>query len=405
MSVVHDISAIRKAQEEKQKLEVQLQNAQKLESLGTLAGGVAHDLNNILSGIVSYPELLLLDLEPDSPLRGPLLAIKESGEKAAGIVQDLLTLARRGVTAPKIINPRQIVIDFINTPEYRNLTAINSRVTVDTRLAPDTLNVAGSSLHISKSLMNLVANAVDAMPSGGTLTIETGNRYFDQPYQGYEAIPEGEYSVLKVSDLGIGMPPSDLERIFEPFYTKKAMGRSGTGLGMSVVWGTVKDHDGYIDIQSEEGTGSTFSLYFPASRSDDEIAPSVHIDDYLGHDEAILIVDDSRNQRDLAARMLQRLGYDAHTAPSGEAALQAMQQQAFDLIILDMIMDPGMDGLETFKRMRQTWNAQKAIIASGYSESDRVREMQKMGAGSYVKKPYTLEKIGIAVRKELDRDS
>jgi PAS domain S-box-containing protein len=403
MSVVHDLTGIREAQEEKRKLEIQLQNAQKLESLGTLAGGVAHDLNNILSGIVSYPELLLMDLAPDSPMQGPLRAIKESGEKAAEIVQDLLTLARRGVAAKKILNLNQIIGDFLASPEYRNLVSQNSRITVDTRLEADSLNMAGSALHISKTLMNLVANAVDAMPSGGEMTLATTNRYIDQPYHGFETIPEGEYTVLEISDQGIGMPPSDVERIFEPFYTKKSMGRSGTGLGMSVVWGTVKDHDGYFDIHTEEGSGTTFVLYFPANRSDTEITAPVYIDDYLGRGETILIVDDSKEQRELAARMLKRLGYETHTAVSGEEAVDMLTGQAFALVVLDMIMDPGLDGLETFEKILQTTPDQKAVIASGFSESERVKKMQELGAGSYVKKPYTLEKIGVAVRKELDR--
>ena len=272
---------------------------------------------------------------------------------------------------------------------------------VETRLGVDLLNTAGSPLHLSKTLMNLVSNAVDAMPSGGDIEIATANTYIDKTYQGYETIPEGEYAVLTVSDQGIGMPASDLERIFEPFYTKKSMGRSGTGLGMSVVWGTLKDHDGFIDIDSREGFGTTFRLYFPVTRSEGEIPTTVYIEDYLGNGESILVVDDSREQRELAARMMKRLRYEVHIAPSGESALEMMAGRTFDLVILDMIMDPGMDGLATFKRMRRIAPRQKAIIASGYSESERVREMQRIGAGSYVRKPYTLEKIGIAVRKEL----
>ncbi len=216
-------------------------------------------------------------------------------------------------------------------------------------------------------------------------------------------LPEGEYAVWEVVDQGIGISADDVTRIFEPFYTKKSMGCSGTGLGMSVVWGTVKDHDGFLDIRSEEGAGTTFTLYFPATRSAEEITDPVYIEDYLGQGESILVVDDSQKQRRLAARMLQRLGYDIETAGSGEIALELMEVRRFDLVILDMIMDPGMDGLETFKQMHRIAPRQKAVIASGYSESERVREMQRLGAGSYVKKPYTLEKIGMAVRKELDR--
>ena len=253
MVVAHDLTEIRQAQEEKRKLEIQLQNAQKLESLGTLAGGVAHDLNNILSGIINYPELLLLDLEQNSPMRDPLLRIKESGERAAEIVQDLLTLARRGVGKKRVVSLTQIVGNFLKSPEYNKIVEGRDNLQVEIRLAEDVLNVAGSDVHISKSLMNLMANAADAMPSGGKMIVSASNRYIDHPYNGFEVVPEGEYVTLSVADVGIGMPQSDLHRIFEPFYTKKAMGRSGSGLGMSVVWGTVKDHEGFIDITTERG--------------------------------------------------------------------------------------------------------------------------------------------------------
>ena len=205
--------------------------------------------------------------------------------------------------------------------------------------------------------------------------------------------------------MGIGMSQADVQRIFEPFYTKKAMGRSGTGLGMSVVWGTVKDHGGFIDIITEEGTGTTFVLYFPATRLEQEISESVYIDDYLGRGESILVVDDVEEQRGLAARMMQRLGYKVDSAASGEEAVRLIKEKTYDLLILDMIMPAGMDGLETYREILKTNPNQRVVIASGYSETERVHEMQRMGAGGYVKKPYTLEKIGLAVRSELDRQS
>lgn len=238
---------------------------------------------------------------------------------------------------------------------------------------------------------------------GGDIAITTDNRYIDRDQRGFERIPEGEYTVLEVSDTGIGMLTSDLERIFEPFYTKKAMGRSGTGLGMSVVWGTLRDHEGYIDIQTEEGRGTTFQLFFPVTRQEKQISETVYIDDYLGRGESILVVDDSPEQRALASRMLQRLRYDVSTASSGENALSAIQEARYNLVVLDMIMPPGWDGLETYQAILEHQPHQKAIIASGYSENERVRAMQQIGAGEYVKKPYTLEKFGLAVRKELDR--
>ncbi|MBN1102961.1 MAG: PAS domain S-box protein [Deltaproteobacteria bacterium] len=404
MTVVHDLTDIRRAEQERKLLEVKLQNAKKLELLGTLAGGVAHDLNNILSGIVSYPDLLLLDIEADSPLREPLLSIKNSGQRAAEMVQDLLTLARRGVASRKVINLNQIVRDFIASPEWRRLVGDRRDLHVQTNLSEGMLNLVGSETHISKTLMNLVANAADAMPVGGTITIATRDCYIDKPFTGFEIIPEGKYTVMEVSDVGTGIPSSDLEKIFEPFYTKKVLGRSGTGLGMSVVWSAVKDHGGFIDISTEEGSGTTFVLYFPASREEMKVPAPVYIEEYLGKGESILIVDDAPEQRELAKRMMQRLQYDVSTAASGEDAVVLIQKRPFDLLILDMIMPPGIDGLETYGQILEVVPDQKAIIASGYAETERVREAQRIGAGCYIKKPFTLERIGLAVRAVLDRE-
>ena len=403
MTVAHDLTETRKAEEEKKALEVKLQNAQKLEALGTLAGGVAHDLNNILSGIVSYPDLLLLDIEENSPLKQPLLTIRRSGEKAAEIVQDLLTLARRNVAHKELVNLNQIVNEFIASPEYSKIMYDRDDLHVETNLRDGIFNMVGYSTHLSKTVMNLVANAADAMPAGGGITISTRECYVDTPYTGFEVIPQGEYNIIEISDTGIGMPLSELNKIFEPFYTKKALGRSGTGLGMSVVWGTVKDHDGFIDIISEEGSGSTFRLYFPISRSEVKPPPSVYIEDYIGKGESILIIDDAQEQRHLVKRMMQRLGYDVYTAASGEAAVEMIKDRPFDVLILDMIMPPGMDGLETYRRILKIVPHQRAIIASGYAETEHVHAAQRIGAGSYIKKPFTLEKIGLAVRAELDK--
>jgi CheY-like chemotaxis protein len=252
--------------------------------------------------------------------------------------------------------------------------------------------------------MNLVSNAAEAMPDGGSILLSTENRYIDQPISGYDDVEEGDYVVLTLSDSGIGISAADQKRIFEPFYTKKVMGRSGTGLGMAVVWGTVKDHKGYIDVESVEGRGTTFTLYFPAVRT--KLTPSesrVSLDDYKGNGESVLVVDDVKEQRDLATLMLRKLGYAVTTVASGEEALAYLQDNSADLVVLDMIMDPGMDGFETFNRVLQIRPGQKAIIASGFSESERVKQAQQLGAGVYVKKPYLLEKIGAAVRAELDR--
>lgn len=271
-------------------------------------------------------------------------------------------------------------------------------------LEPDLLNISGSSVHLGKALFNLVSNASEAMPKGGTLTIKTFNQYLDRPIQGYDEVREGDYVVLSVSDTGEGIPADDLKRIFEPFYTKKVMGRSGTGLGLAVVWGTVKDHYGYINVQSEEGKGSTFTLYLPVTREEISTDPArVSFSEYMGNGESILVVDDVKGQRALAEEILKKLNYTVKSVSRGEEAVAYLKAHKVDLLVLDMIMDPGMDGLETYKRILEIHPRQKAIIVSGFSESDRVHSAQALGAGAYVKKPYIMEKMGLAVRKELDR--
>jgi two-component system cell cycle sensor histidine kinase/response regulator CckA len=252
--------------------------------------------------------------------------------------------------------------------------------------------------------MNLVSNAAESISGKGEVTIRTENRYLDKAVRGYDAVEEGDYAVLTVSDTGIGIPVEDRERIFEPFYTKKTMGRSGTGLGLAIVWGTVKDHNGYIDVQTEVGQGTTFTLYFPVTREELIVQQQkIPIERYMCKGESVLVVDDIAEQRDVAAGLLARLGYEVHSVSSGEEAVEYLKGNKSDILVLDMIMTPGIDGLETYKRVLEVNPQQKAIIVSGFSETDRVKEAQKLGAGAYVKKPYMMEKIGLAVRKELDR--
>jgi PAS domain S-box-containing protein len=404
LCIGNDISDLKRADRDKKELQAQLQRAQKMEAIGTLAGGVAHDLNNILSGIVSYPELLLMDLPSESPLTKPILTIQKSGEKAAAIVQDLLTLARRGVAATEVVNLNSIIMEYLLSPEHAKLEMNHPNVTIERKFDPNLLNILGSPVHLSKTIMNLVSNTAEAMLDGGKILITTENRYEDRAKNAYDDIKEGDYATVTVKDTGIGISQEDLERIFEPFYTKKSMGRSGTGLGMAVVWGTVKDHQGYIDIQSKEGRGTSVSLYFPVTRKTlKKEVNLVSLESLMGHGESILVVDDIKEQREIASEILEKLGYTVISVSSGEEAITFMENKPADLMVLDMIMDPGIDGLETYQRILEINPAQKAIIASGYSESKRVKEAQRLGAGEYVKKPYLLEKIGRAVRVELDK--
>ncbi len=394
------------AEEERMRLEAELLRAKQMELLGRLAGGVAHDLNNVLSGIVSYPDLLLLELPPESEMRVPLQNIKRAGERAAAIVQDLLTLARRGISVKEQVQLNEIVRSYLQSPEFIALKQEYPKVRVETRLAGDLQTVIGSPLHLEKAVMNLLVNAFEAIEQEGTVVVSTENRWLDTSRQGYDTIIPGNYVVLTVTDTGVGISRENLEKIFEPFYTSKIMGRSGTGLGMTVVWGTVKDHGGYLDVESVRGRGTAIAVFLPAAEAGEreqarEAGGARRIEH--GSGERILLVDDAPEQRSLGNSILTTLGYRVETVASGEEAVAALQGgMEVDLVLLDMIMEPGMDGLDTYRKIRQLHPDQKVIIVSGYSETDRVREALELGVRSYLKKPYTLEEIAGAIGRELD---
>jgi len=398
-----DITDRKLAEEALRESEEKLARSRKMESMGLLAGGVAHDLNNVLSGIVSIPELILMDLPEDSKLRKPIKTMQESGHRAVTIVQDLLTVARGVAITKEPLNLNDIVSDYLQSPEFNKLKHFHPTVMVKTNLDTDLINISGSQVHIGKVVMNLVSNASEAIMGSGNVIISTMNRYVDRPIKGYDDVNIGEYAILSVSDDGSGISSVDLERIFEPFYTKKLMGKSGTGLGLAVVWNVVQDHKSYIDVTTDEN-GTTFELYFPITR--DEVSNkdlSIPIEDFKGDGETILVVDDEESQRDISCNMLDTLGYKTKAVSCGEEAVEYLKEHSVDLILLDMIMDPGINGRETYKRIIEIHPKQKAIIISGFAETEDVKEAQKLGAGKYLKKPITLEKIGRAFKEELGK--
>ena len=404
LSVIRDVSERVRKEKALRESEEKISRLRKMESLGLLAGGVAHDLNNVLAGIVGYPDLILMELPEDSKFRKAIVAMQESGLRAAAIVQDLLTVARGVAIEKRAMNLNRVIESYFKSPEYEKLLYYHPLITVKADLDSQLLPIKGSSVHINKVVMNLVSNAAEAIKSGGHVVVSTENRYLDQPLHGYNDVKKGEYVVLLVSDDGSGISSDDLKQIFEPFYTKKVMGRSGTGLGLTLVWNVVQDHGGYIDVVCDSH-GTRFELYFPITR-EAVVAefPPIPLEHLFGRGEMILVVDDVESQRELSCDMLKQLGYKTESVTGGKEAIEYVKEHSVDLLLLDMIMDPGMNGLETYEEIKKIHPKQKAIIVSGFSETDQVKGALKLGAGRYIKKPLILEALGRAVKEELNTE-
>ena len=397
LGVTRDVTPRWRIQRERAKLREQLERSKKMEALGLLAGGVAHDLNNILSGIMSYPDLIIKSLPDDSSLLKPLKVIERSGQRAAAVVDDLLTIAR-GVAKSRVVTHLNLVVNgHLKSAGYTQLRAKHPHVQVTVMTESDPWHVNCSVAHVDKALTNLLTNAMEAMTRAGEVTIQTENRIVDRPISGDYAVPAGNYAVLSVADMGDGIGPEDLNQIFEPFFTRKMMGRSGTGLGLAVVWNTVHDHGGYVTVSSGD-TGTRFDLYFPVTRSPLVAdAQPVPVDKLKGHGETILVVDDDPMQREIAVGMLKFLGYTVDAVASGEDAVARVHHTPIDLLLLDMIMPQGMNGRETYASICKIRPGQKAVIASGFSETEEVNRAQDLGAGALLKKPYSLESLGQAI--------
>ena len=402
--LLREADKLKRADAEKTELLKKLERSKKMESLGMLAGGVAHDLNNVLSGIVTYPELILLGLPEDSPMRDPIRLLRDSGQKAAAIVEDLLALAHKGPPSTTTLNiNRDVVLEFLESPEYIRIRNSGVNIRVETDLDPHLHSIRGSLFHLKKTLANLFANAAEAQPEGGRIIVATRNRFLDSPLPGYDSVRKGNYAVLKVSDSGIGILPEDMDKIFEPFYTKKFLKRNGTGLSMTVVWNTVNDHQGYITVESAVGKGTTFTLYCPstgeADREETRALTSVH--DYAGSGETVLVVDDIEQQRKIASDILAELNYTVVTAASGEEAVEYLKSHSVDVVLLDMVMGPGMNGLETYRAIVRHRPGQKAVIASGVAENIQVEEAIRLGIARYIKKPYSISNLGETIKHVL----
>ena len=377
-------------------MEARLHRSMKMETIGMMAGGVAHDLNNILSGIVSYPELVLLKLPKDSEVRGLIEAIHKSGKKAANIVADLLTVARGVAAVVETTNVNTLIDEYIGSPEFNQLQMCYPGVTLELHLDRDLDNVSCSPIHISKSVMNLITNAFEVTKAGQAVLLSTFISELPP-----EKLPAGRYVVISVEDSGGGIPEEFIPHIFEPFYSKKVMGKSGTGLGLTIVWNSAQDYGGGVFVDRLEH-GSRFSFYLPAtSDATSHWQEESMTVDLQGNGENILVIDDEPQQLDVAHHMLETLGYKGSFASSGEKGVEMALVGEFDLILIDMIMVPGIGGFEAYEKIIEKKIDQRAIIVSGFADEVEVKKMMELGVKRFVTKPYSLKELAVAIKEEL----
>lgn len=404
VGIARDVTARYNAEKDRRELLTKLEKAQRMESLAVLAGGVAHDLNNILGPLVAYPELILLKLPPDSPVRDRVESMGRAASQAAAMIDDLLAMARRGKYDMASIDLNEIIREYINSPGFHDLRRRNSGIQVHLELDTALPAIMGSRTHLLTILTNLASRAFESMPEGGHITVNSRSSYVETLASGYGEIVPGYYVSITVTDTGASIPKEDMNRIFEPYFSKNiaSFGSSG-GLGLSIVYGIVKDHSGYYEIDSAPGKGTSFSVLFPAITANTDITQ--HHADVLTGSETILIVDDVEEQRELAAEILRELGYTVISAANSRVALEQISHNHVDLVILDMIIENDQDGRDLYHRILEIRPGQKSIIISGYSATERVDEMQRLGAGSFVRKPFTRLELATAARRELDRNS
>ena len=388
-----DITKSKDTEKALKRSEEKLIRSKKMEAIGLMAGGVAHDLNNVLSGIVTTPELMLMKLDKDDPMTKYVNIIMKSGERATAIVSELLTIARGVISTKVSLNLNTIINEYLQSEEYRKVLRFHPNVKVVNNLLDDLLLINCSKIHMYKLILNLVSNAMESIDDKGEVIITTNNVYLDAPLMGYDKVAIGEYVYLQVKDSGSGIAESDIQHIFDPFYTKKQMGRSGTGLGLAVAWNVIQDHKGYINVKSSE-EGTIFEVYFPVTRQpiEDEVIIE-DINSYKGNEEIILIIDDSKEQIDISSYMLHHFNYKTKGVESGEEGVEYIKNNHVDLIILDMIMPGGMNGYETYLELKKIKPDIKVIIASGHAETSLIDKSLEEGVIDYLKKPYRVIEI------------
>lgn len=411
MISVIDLTDRVRAEEREKMLQERLARAERMEALGLMASGVAHDLNNVLGPIVSLPDMMTEAIRNDADAAPRLVMVlegldvmKKAAVRATRTVDELVTIGRQGRYALEPLLLNAVVERCMASEGLAQMRAEFAGVAVSLRLSQETLMIAGAEAHLMRALENLVRNALEATEPGGTVWVETMGQVLATPQAGYETIPAGAYAVLRVRDRGHGIPAAVLQRIMEPFFsTKRRAHGAGSGLGLSVVHGVVRSHNGFVDIQTIEGQGTTFNLYLPLLGATPAEPPEQPVP--AASQVRILIVDDEPAQRTAYRLLLKGVGYTVAVAATGEEALALVKQAAeageppYDLVVLDMIMD-GMDGLSTYEHVLQIVPGQKAIVISGHAASERLDRIRQLGVG-WLQKPFLRSELLQAIRSML----
>ena len=395
--MLRDVTKRKETEEEKRLLENQLQQAQKMESIGTLAGGIAHDFNNILMGIQGNATLMMLKIESEHPNYEKVKNIEKFVQNGTELTNQLLGFARRGKYLVKTTDINEVILKSSTL-----FARTKKEIQVHSHLHDKIWAVEVDRGQIEQALLNLYVNAWQAMPEGGDLYLKTKNVMLDSSYVKPFRVEPGNYVEISVSDTGVGIDRKTRERIFEPFFTTKEMGR-GTGLGLASVYGIIKSHGGYIDVDSEEKKGTTFTIYLPASENE-AVREKPIPDEMIKGTGTILLIDDEKMILEVGCELLEELGYTVLCALSGPEALDIFQKNSdkIDLVIMDMIM-PGMGGGETFDRLRKINPEVKVLLSSGYSVNGQATKILRRGCDGFIQKPFNLnqlaEKIGSIMGK------